>query len=79
MAMRNQEIPHPLWSFFQERKITQVKLAEVLKTAQPTVSLWMNGKVKPMAPYEERLQELAGKILSWEQRTGRRFNDDIFL
>jgi DNA-binding transcriptional regulator YiaG len=67
--------PHELKQFFRSRSIPQFKLAQHMGVTEATISNWLTGKYPIPDNREAELLELRKKILAWEKRRGRKWNE----
>jgi hypothetical protein len=69
--------PHVLREFFRSRKVSNKKLAKVLRVSSVMIGHWLNGHI-PMPPLREnQLNSLADKIKEYElAHGGVMFNAD---
>lgn len=69
--------PHPLKQFFEDRLITNLKLAEILEVSPSQICYWLTGKRTPPEKYKLDLDLVAQKISEWEKDHGYMLNSQM--
>lgn len=64
---------HPHKGFFRARGIRQGKVAQALGVDPAYLSEWFNGLRNVPKELEARLDELVGRVRSWERKNGQTF------